>query len=73
MIVCRKATQQEIGLLAEYQATERQLFTSKKLDATKALKVGEYPQDKKLDQNRVAALMKTINTIYNLEETITKT
>jgi hypothetical protein len=36
------------------------------------LKVGEYPGNDKLDNNTCAALMKTVNTIYNLEEAISK-
>jgi hypothetical protein len=43
------------------------------LDAGATLSVGEYPQDGKLDANATAALMKTIETIYNLEEAIEKT
>jgi len=34
--------------------------------------VGEYKTNDKADVNITAALMKTISTIYNLEETITK-
>jgi hypothetical protein len=73
LIVCRKPTKKEIDILDDYYKNELQLFTSKSLDATKALAVGEYPLDKSEDRNALAALMKTISTIYNLEETITKT
>jgi len=72
-IVCRKATDEELKLLKEYYAEELNLFKNKKQDPSKILKIGEYPLDKKTDQNRLAALMKTVNTIYNLEESITKT
>ena len=48
-------------------------FKKKELDAKLTLKAGEYKLNDKLDLNISAALMKTINTIYNLEETITKT
>jgi hypothetical protein len=50
-----------------------QQFQQKKLDAALTLKAGEYPANEKLDANKVAALMKTIAAIYNLEEAITKT
>jgi hypothetical protein len=39
----------------------------------KTLKVGEYPLNEKLDLNNSAAMMKVLNTIYNMEEAITKT
>ncbi len=37
------------------------------------LTVGEYPLTKNVDKIKHAALMRLISTIYNLEETITKT
>jgi hypothetical protein len=37
------------------------------------LSVGESPQEENLDKKKLAALMRVISTIYNLEETITKT
>lgn len=73
LIVCRKPTAKELSILKGYHDEELKLFSSKKQSAALALQIGEYPVDKKLDQNRLAALMKTINTIYNLEEAITKT
>jgi len=36
------------------------------------LKVGEYPLSEKEDKNQLAAMMKVVNTIYNLEEAIVK-
>lgn len=71
-IVCRKPSSKELQVLSSYYQDQLQQFTSKKLNAALTLKAGEYPQDPKLDQNKLAALMKTITTIYNLEETITK-
>jgi hypothetical protein len=73
LIVCRRPTKQEMDILDDYYKNEAQLFGNKSLDATKALSAGEYPLDKSEDKNTLAALMKTISTIYNLEETITKT
>jgi hypothetical protein len=40
--------------------------------AEKALAVGEYPLPKKEDTKQLAAMMRVISIIYNLEETITK-
>jgi len=72
LIVCRKATDNELKILNDYFNDQLQLFKEKKLDAQTTLKVGEYKTNDKADVNITAALMKTISTIYNLEETITK-
>jgi hypothetical protein len=72
-IICRKAADKEIKILEEYYQDQLQQFQQKKLDAALTLKAGEYPANEKLDANKVAALMKTIAAIYNLEEAITKT
>ena len=49
------------------------MFQEKKLSADTTLKVGEYPLNEKIDLNNSAAMMKVVNTIYNMDETITKT
>ena len=72
-IICRKANAKEEDILLTYFKDQWQLFREKKLDATVTLKAGEYPLDKKADPIKLAALMKTINAIYNMEEAITKT
>jgi len=59
--------------LLSYYDDQLMRFKKNELDAKLTLKVGEYKLNDKLDLNISAALMKTINTIYNLEETITKT
>ena len=46
---------------------------SKKQTAEKTLAVGEYPIADKVDRKTLAALMRVISAIYNLEETIMKT
>jgi len=71
-IICRKATPKELEILKGYYAEQLALFKAKKLDAYKTLAVGEFPINKKLDLDESAALMKVVNTIYNLEEAITK-
>jgi len=73
LIICRKASDKEIAILKKYYDEQLQLFQQKKLDALKTLKEGEYPLNEKIDLNSSAALMKVVNTIYNMEETITKT
>jgi hypothetical protein len=71
-IICRTPTEIEKKILQDYYNEQLQQFQQKKLDAAATLKVGEYPLDKKVDTNQSAALMKTISTIYNLEEAIVK-
>jgi hypothetical protein len=72
LIICRKASAKEKEILASYFNEQLQLFQQKKLDANTTVKVGEYPLKEIADSNSFAALMKTINTIYNMEEAITK-
>jgi hypothetical protein len=71
-IVCRTPTEKEMGILKSYYADQLQQFQQRKLDATATLNVGEYAQNEKLNKDQTAALMKVINTIYNLEEALIK-
>ncbi|MGZ8511580.1 MAG: DUF1553 domain-containing protein, partial [Chitinophagaceae bacterium] len=71
-IICRKPSEKEKKLLEDYYTEQLQLFQQKKLDAATILKAGEYPINEKLNANKLAALMKVINTVYNLEEAIVK-
>ena len=73
LIVCRQPSEKEMKILSGYFDDELQSFRQKKLEAKAMLSVGEFPQIKQSDELTSAALMKTIETIYNLEETITKT
>ena len=61
-----------MDILKNYFDDQLQQFRHKKLDAAATIKVGEYTMNDKLDVNTTAALMKVINTIYNMEEAITK-
>lgn len=71
-IVCRTPTEKEMGILKSYYADQLQQFNQKKLDAAATLNVGEYAQDETLNKTETAALMKVVNTIYNLEEALIK-
>lgn len=71
LIVSRKPKEEEVKVLANYFNKEMKVMTDKK--AARLLSVGEYPQNDKLDKIQQAALMQVLVTIYNLEETITKT
>ncbi len=73
LIICRKAAPEETKILDAYFNEQLALFRQNKLDAAATLKAGEYPPPDFKDKSVLAALMKTINTIYNLEEAITKT
>ncbi len=72
-IVCRHPTVKESKILGDYYTAQLLQFQQKKLDAVKTLQVGESPLDEKKITNESAALMKVIELIYNLEESITKT
>lgn len=72
LIICRKPSTTEKEILTDYFKDQLQLFKEKKIDAKATVKVGEYPLKEIADANSLAALMKTINTIYNMEEAITK-
>lgn len=71
MIVCRKPTEKEMGILTAYYSKELKKINLKQ--ANKLLAVGEYPIPNQIDKQILAALMRVVNTIYNLEETITRT
>jgi hypothetical protein len=70
LIVCRKPAEKELEVLANYYNKEVNTLTA--ATAEKALTVGEYPLPPKADRKQLAAMMRVISTIYNLEETITK-
>lgn len=70
LIVCRKPSDKELGVLTAYY--DKQLKTMKPETAQKMIAVGEYPLTKNVDKKTLAALMRVVSTIYNLEETITK-
>ncbi|WP_221284657.1 PSD1 and planctomycete cytochrome C domain-containing protein [Mucilaginibacter sp. SP1R1] len=71
LIMCRHPQQKELAILTAYYNDE--LKTMKKTDAEKLLNVGEYPVPANADKITLAAMMKVVDTIYNLEEAITKT
>lgn len=71
MIVCRTPTEQEIAILKRYYEGRTQLL--EKTEAEELLAVGEYPDPPGLDTIKLASLMQVIASIYNLEETISKT
>jgi hypothetical protein len=71
-IVCRQPTDKELKLLTDYYNSELTMFTKDKKHAFKVLNVGEFPHEVKTNEVQAAALMRVINALYNMEETITK-
>ncbi len=71
-IICRTPTEKESNILQKYYQEQLDAFTSGKLHATEILQVGEYPMDPLADKNQLAAMMKVVNLVYNMEEAITK-
>jgi hypothetical protein len=71
-IVCREMKPEEKDLLADYYQQQLKEFKANPENARKALNVGEYPMNEKAITPENAALMQVIMTLYNLEETITK-
>ena len=71
-IVCRHPTKKESTVLESYYNDQLKTYQTKQQDAKKTLDIGEYPQAN-TDPAKTAALMKVIELIYNLEETITRT
>jgi hypothetical protein len=73
LILCRKPTASELTTLTQYFENQLAEFRKNPVNARKTLAVGEYPQPINKDAVTTAALMRVIVTLYNLEETITKT
>jgi hypothetical protein len=71
-ILCRAPTDNEMKLLTRYYNGEAAAFLKDKGQAFKILNVGEFPHEPKVDECHAAALMRVINMLYNMEETITK-
>lgn len=71
-IVCRNPTASEIELLTDYYHTELATFSKDRKKAQTVLNVGHHLHEAHYEVSRAAALMRMISTIYNMEETITK-
>ena len=71
-IVCRDLTSKEKSLLLSYYEDQLERFNENPDQILSTLSVGEYPLEEKNINPETAALMQVIVSIYNLEETITK-
>ncbi len=70
LIVCRKPKEKELEILSSYY--DKQLHSIDATTANKMLAEGEYPISGDVDKKALASMMRTISTIYNLEEAIMK-
>jgi hypothetical protein len=71
-IICRKPQQKEIEILQNYYKDQVNQFTRNPAKAGKLIKVGYY-KPVVTSKINLAALMQTLQVIYNMEEAITKT
>jgi len=71
-IVCRMPDDKEVDLLVGYYNSEMVKFSKNNKKAEKVLNVGDFAHGKGVKKDQAAALMRVISTIYNMEETITK-
>lgn len=71
-IICRKPTQKELDILTNYYKEQLVYFSNKPQNADKIVKVGYYKAST-TSKIKLAALMKAIQVMYNMEEAITKT
>jgi hypothetical protein len=72
-ITGRKPASNEIKLLTEFYDEEKKKFAKNVPAASKILQIGQYEYKGKLNEPEAAALMLTIQMIYNLDESISKT
>ena len=73
LVLCRKATSEEIALLVNYHKKQLLHFRNSPEQAEQFVTIGEYSMDETKNKIELAALMQIVHTMYNLEEAITKT
>jgi hypothetical protein len=72
-IVCREISRKELSRLLNLYREQERDFAQDQARAKQILNQGEYPHVKGAEPAKAAALTLAILTIYNLEESITKT
>lgn len=70
LIICRKPVEKELELLTNYYTKESTTIDAGA--AKKILAIGESPIPKNIDAQQLAAFMRVVTSIYNLEEAVTK-
>jgi hypothetical protein len=71
-IICRVPKKEEFDQLIKYYAQEKLNFEKTPDKAKQFIETGEYRHEKINDVISLAALMQVVQTIYNLDEAITK-
>lgn len=71
-ILCREISSKEKSILTGYYKDQLNRFNQNPDQIKPTLEVGEYPLEEKTIKAETAALMQVIISMYNLEETITK-
>jgi hypothetical protein len=71
-IISRQPEQSEIDVLLKAYQEEYDRYVADPAAAEQFLMVGEYPQNKSIDQIQCAAMMHVATIIYNLDEAISK-
>ena len=71
-IICRQPEKSEVEVLLKSYQEEYDRYASDPAAAEQFLMVGEYPQNKSIDQIQCAAMMHVATIIYNLDEAISK-
>lgn len=69
-IVCRAPKAKELAMLKKYYETEQASCVQNPKKVQHLMKIGEYKQDKAAVTGSTAAMMLTIQLIYNMEEAI---
>ncbi|RVU24112.1 DUF1553 domain-containing protein [Sandaracinomonas limnophila] len=69
-IICRNPSKKEMDLLTIYYQQEEESFKKSPQKVQKLMKIGEYKLEKARNTSATAALMLTIQLIYNMEEAI---
>ena len=72
LILCRKPSAKEMGMLKSYFTQEKNKFNQHKINASKFISAGEYKQIKTKDLGETAALMQVNQLLFNLDETTVK-
>ena len=70
-IICRKPEKKELDILVQYYQDRQEYFKTRKSEAEKMMKIGEYKPKSNSVQD-LAAMMQVMQVIYNMEEAITK-
>ena len=72
-VLCRKPKPEELKILTGYFDDEKRRFDGSMENAKKLIASGEYPHSEIKDLASLAAMMQVVQTLYNMEEAITKT